>query len=396
MTRKICVVTGSRAEFGLLRLTMQRIAQDPDLTLQVIATGMHLSPEFGSTHQEIEQSGIRIDKRVDMLLSADSAVGIAKSTGLGVIGFADALNELRPDLVLVLGDRFEILSAVISALLARIPVGHIHGGEVTAGAIDDAIRHAITKMSHLHFVSTKEYQQRVIQMGESPGQVHCVGGLGVDSIAQTSLLDRAELERSLGIQLRQRNLLVTFHPATLENESPGKQMAELLSALGGFNEIGLIFTFPNADLGGRELVGQIERFTATYPNASAFASLGQLRYLSCMKHFDGIVGNSSSGVLEAPSLHKGTVNIGDRQRGRIQAASIINCLPRQIDIRNAIHKLLSPQFQATLEGTVSPYGAGGASVRIVDIIKGLKFDDLLQKPFYDLPAAACLVSGASR
>ena len=385
MTRKICVVTGTRAEFGLLYPLMQLIAGDPCLLLQVVATGMHLSPEFGLTYQEIEQSGIRIDKRVDMLLSSDSPVGIGKSVGLGVIGFADAIEELRPDLLLVLGDRFEILSTVIAALLARLPVAHIHGGEVTAGAIDDAIRHAITKMSHLHFVSTPEYQQRVIQLGEPPERVHCVGGLGVDAIVRTSFLDRAQLEQSLGVQLRKQNLLITFHPATLESESPGKQMTELLSALEGFDDAGLIFTFPNADAGGRELIAQIERFTAEHSNARAFASLGRLRYLSCMRHFDGVVGNSSSGILEAPSLHRGTVNIGSRQCGRIQAQSVINCPPNQTDIRNAIRKLLSQPFQETLSGIVSPYGTGGASARIVDLLKQVKLEGLVAKTFFDLP-----------
>ena len=396
MSHKICVITGTRAEYGLLRLLMQGICNDAQLELQVVATGMHLSPEFGSTYKVIEADGFRIDRKVEMLLSSDSATGMGKSVGLGVIGFADTLAELQPDLIVVLGDRFEILAAVTAALFMRIPVLHLHGGEVTEGALDESMRHAITKMSHVHCVATEEYRQRVIQLGEQPARVYCVGGLGVDAITQTKPMDLAELEASLDFKFKKRNLLITFHSATLEGESTGSQMEELLAALEGLDDTGLIFTLPNADAGGRELIAMLQAFTAKNPNARAYASLGQLRYLSCMVHCDGVVGNSSSGLLEAPTLKKGTVNIGDRQRGRLQASNVINCRARRNEIKVALQKLYSPAFQAGLAKVSNPYGDGGASARIVDIIKGLRHDGLLQKPFYDLPVVAGLASGASR
>lgn len=386
MSRKVCVITGTRAEYGLLRWLMRDIADDPDLTLQLVATGMHLSPEFGETSREIECDGFRIDKRVEMLLSADTPTAIGKSIGLGLIGFSDALSELVPDLVIVLGDRFEILSAVVAALVARIPVVHLHGGELTEGAVDDAIRHAITKMAHVHFVATEAYRRRVIQLGEFPGRVHCVGGLGVDAIQRLPRMGREELETSLGFTFRERNLLVTFHPATLEDVSATVQMTELLAALDTLDDVGLIFTLPNADAGGRGLIRQVEEFVGGRRNACAFASLGQLRYLSCMALVDGVVGNSSSGILEAPSFRIGTVNIGDRQRGRLQASSIINCAPVRGSITQAISTVFSPEFRANLYNVANPYGNGGACSQIVAEIKCLELDGLVKKTFFDLPA----------
>lgn len=385
MARRICVLTGTRAEYGLLRRVMRAIELDPDLVLQVLVTGSHLAPEFGSTYREIEADGFSITRKVEILLSADTASAIGKSIGLGVIGFADALQDLRPDLLLVLGDRFEVLAATVAALVARIPVAHLHGGEITEGAVDDAMRHAITKMAHIHFVATESYRKRVIQLGEAPERVYCVGGLGVDAIASLDLLEREALEASLGLKLRDRNLLVTFHPATLDSEPAGVQMRELLAALEAHADVGLIFTLPNADAGGRELIGLVEDFVEAHPNAHAFASLGQLRYLSCLRHVDGVVGNSSSGLLEAPTLKTGTVNIGDRQRGRLQAASVINCAPRRDAIDAALRTLLSPAFRSGLAETVNPYGQPGASLRIVAEIKRLRLDDLVRKSFFDLP-----------
>ena len=314
MNRKICVITGTRAEYGLLRWVMQGIKDDADLSLQVIATGMHLSPEFGLTYKAIEADGFRIDRKVEMLTSSDTPLGIAKSMGLGMIGFADALNELKPDLIVVLGDRFEIFSSVATALTACIPVAHLHGGETTEGAIDEAFRHSITKMSHYHFVAADEYKQRVIQLGEQPKNVFLVGGLGIDNIKKLRLLDRNALEVDLGVKFDKKNLLITFHPATLEISSAAKQMQALLAALAKLEETQLIFTMPNADTDGRALIKIVEKFTSNHSNAHAFISLGQLRYLSCISHVDGVVGNSSSGLLEVPSFRKGTINIGDRQR----------------------------------------------------------------------------------
>lgn len=384
MSRKICVVTGARAEYGLLRWVMQGIKDEPALTLQIIVTGMHLSPEFGLTYREIEQDGFKIDCKVEMLTSSDTPVGIAKSMGLGLIGFADALNELMPDLIVVLGDRFEIFSAVAAALVARVPVAHLHGGETTEGAFDEAIRHSITKMSHLHFVAAEEYRQRVIQLGEQPDRVFLVGGLGIDGIKRLKLLDREELESSLDFKLG-KNLLITFHPVTLEAATSADQMAELLAALAERHDTQLIFTMPNADTDGRVLITMVEQFVAQHTNARAYPSLGQLRYLSCIAHVDGVVGNSSSGLLEVPSFRKGTINIGDRQRGRLLAASVINCKPSRQSISAALGRLYEADFQASLN-LVTPYGEGGASEKVVETIKSYTFDGIAKKVFHDLPS----------
>ncbi len=385
MTRKICVVTGTRAEYGLLRWVMQNIRDDVGLTLQTIATGMHLSPEFGLTYREIENDGFQIDRMVEMLTSSDTPVGIAKSMGLGLIGFADALSQLRPDLMVVLGDRFEIFSAVSAALVARIPVAHLHGGETTEGAFDEALRHSITKMSHLHFVAAEEYRQRVIQLGESPERVFLVGGLGIDNIKRLKLLDRVALENSLDFKFGQRNLLITFHPVTLETATDEAQMTELLAALAVLEDTQLIFTMPNADTGGRKLIAMVNDFVALHHNAKAYTSLGQLRYLSCVAQVDGVVGNSSSGLAEVPSFKKGTINIGDRQRGRLQASSVIQCDPTRQSIGAAIQALYSPLFQSSLNYVRNPYGDGGASEKVLAIIRHTALEGLEKKSFHDLP-----------
>lgn len=387
MKRKICVITGTRAEYGLLRWVMEGIQDDSGLTLQIIATGTHLSPEFGLTFREIEQDGFQIDRKVEMLTSSDTPVGIAKSMGLGLIGFADALNELHPDLIVVLGDRFEIFSAVSAALVARIPVAHVHGGETTEGSIDEGLRHSITKMSHLHFVAAEEYRQRVIQLGEQPDRVFMVGGLGVDNIKRMKLLDREALEQSLGIQLGEKSLLVTFHPVTLETGTAADQMAALMAVLDGLHDTQLVFTMPNADTDGRVLITMIEQFVAQHANSRAYTSLGQLRYLSCLAHVDGVVGNSSSGLLEAPSFQKGTINIGDRQRGRLQAASVINCEPTRESITTALKHLYSAGFHTGLRNVRNPYGEGGASEKILATLKSAALDGVLKKSFYNASRA---------
>ena len=385
MTRKICVITGTRADYGLLRWVMQGIKDDPDLTLQIIATGMHLSPEFGLTYQAIEQDNFQIDRKVEMLTSSDTVVGISKSMGLGMIGFADALHDLQPDLIVVLGDRFEIFAAVSAALVARIPVAHLHGGETTEGAFDESLRHSITKMSHLHFVAVEVYRQRLIQLGEQPERVFLVGGLGVDNIKRLTLLNSSELEASLGFKFAQKNLLVTFHPVTLETATAADQMAELLAALIELKDTKLIFTLPNADTDGRALIKMVEKFVERHHNAHAYTSLGQLRYLSCIAQVDGVVGNSSSGLLEVPSFGKGTINIGDRQRGRLQATSVINSVPDRKNIAEAINKLYSADFQVSLSKVRNPYGEGGASEKIVTTIRNYAIDGIAKKAFYDLP-----------
>ena len=384
MTRKICVITGTRAEYGLLRWVMQGIKDEPELTLQIIATGMHLSPEFGLTYREIEKDGFQIDLKVEMLTSSDTPVGIAKSMGLGLIGFADALDVLQPNLIVVLGDRFEIFSAVSAALIARVPVAHLHGGEKTEGAFDEALRHSITKMSHLHFVAAEEYRQRVIQLGEQTERVFLVGGLGVDNIKRLKLIERAELEASLDFKLGQKSLLITFHSATLEASTAAEQMTELLASLSMLNDTQLVFTLPNADSDGRALINMVEQFVSTHPNARAYTSLGHLRYISCIAQVDGVVGNSSSGLMEVPSFKKGTVNIGDRQLGRLQAASVINCEPTRASIESALQRLYSVDFQETLPRVVNPYGQGGAAAKVVDILKRCTLNGLVKKTFQDL------------
>jgi GDP/UDP-N,N'-diacetylbacillosamine 2-epimerase (hydrolysing) len=382
--KKICVVTGTRADYGLLRWVLDGIQRSPELELQVIATGMHLAPEFGLTYREIEADGFMIDRKVEMLLSSDTAVGVAKSMGLAIIGFADAFAALNPDLVLVLGDRYEIFAAVSAAMIARIPIAHLHGGEATEGLIDEPIRHSITKMSHLHFVAAEEYRQRVIQLGEDPERVFLVGGLGIDNILKLPLLDRSALEASLDFKLGKRNLLITFHPVTLEQDTAAAQMGELLAALDALQDTHLIFTMPNADTGGRVLFEMIEAFVAQRSYAKAYTSLGQLRYLSAIVQVDAVVGNSSSGLIEVPSFNKGTINIGDRQRGRLKAASVIDCEPNRASIAQALHRLYEPRFQADLSNVQNPYGVGGASEAIVRNLEQISLTDLLKKRFHDL------------
>ncbi len=380
--KKICVVTGTRAEYGLLRWVMEGIRQSPELELQLVVTGMHLSPEFGMTIDAIEADGFIVDRRVEMLLSSDSTVGVTKSMGLGMIGFADVLVELKPDLMLVLGDRYEIFAAAASAMIARIPIAHLHGGETTEGAFDEAIRHSITKMSHLHFVAADEYRRRVIQLGEQPEYVFNVGGLGIDNILRLKLLSRAELEEAIDFKLAKQNLLITFHPVTLEQNTSAQQLDELLAALAELKDTALIFTMPNADTEGRALLRQIEVFCAQHSQAHAYTSLGQMRYLSCIQHVDGVVGNSSSGLSEVPSLKKGTINIGNRQRGRLKAASVIDCEPKRKSIGIALERLYSTEFQAELLKVKNPYGNGGASEAILGILKNQSFKNLLKKTFF--------------
>lgn len=384
MKRRVCVVTGSRAEYGLLYWLMKEIQASPVLDLQLIVTGMHLSPEFGLTYQNIEADGFHIDARVEMLLSSDSPTGIAKSIGLGVIGFADAFERLKPDIVVVLGDRFEIFAAAQAALVARIPIAHLHGGETTEGAIDEAFRHAITKMAHLHFTATEEYRARVVQLGESPDRVFNVGAAGIDNINRLQLLDRADMERELGFKFGKKNLLVTFHPVTLENASAENQFRELLAALDTLVDTHIIFTKPNADTDGRIIGFLIDEYVAKRrATAAAYTSLGQLRYLSIMRIADGIVGNSSSGLMEAPSLKVAVVNIGDRQLGRIRASNVVDCDPTQESILSAIKRILSPGFRDSLQHVVSPYGEGRVGEKIVAILKEHSLDGILKKSFFN-------------
>lgn len=381
---KICIVTGSRAEYGLLRWVMKGIQQSDNLKLQLIVTGMHLSNEFGSTYQEIEADGFQIDAKIEMLLSSDSPQGIAKSIGLATIGFADALENLKPDWLLLLGDRFELLAAASAALIAGIPIAHIHGGERTEGAFDEAIRHSITKMSYLHFVAAEEYRKRIIQLGEEPHRVFLVGGLGLDNISKLKLLERDVLETVLDIKFGEKNLLITYHPVTLEAGSATYHIEELLAALDKFDDTNLIFTMPNADVQGQVIGKMIKEFVKKRPNAKVYTSLGSLLYLSLIQCVDAVVGNSSSGLIEVPSLKKTTINIGDRQRGRLRASSIIDCEPTQLGIIAAINKAYSQDFKATLNNVKNPYGDGGASDKIVNILGCATSKTYIKKSFHDL------------
>jgi GDP/UDP-N,N'-diacetylbacillosamine 2-epimerase (hydrolysing) len=383
--KKICVVTGSRAEYGLLRYLMDDIQATPEFELQIVATGMHLSPEFGLTYQEIEKDGLKINKKVEMLLSSDTPSAIGKSTGLGMIGFADAFNDLNPDLLIVLGDRYEILAAATAAMFAKIPIAHISGGETTQGAYDEAIRHSITKMAWWHFVAADEYEKRVIQLGEDPKRVFNVGGLGVDAIKKTKLLSNKELMKKTGIKFGKKNLLITYHPETLEKESSKNTFQSLLGVLTEIKDVYLIFTMPNSDSGGRIIKTMINEFVTKHSQSSiSFSSMGSRNYLSTLQFVDGVVGNSSSGLAEVPTFKIGTVNIGERQSGRLKSEGVIDCNPDKKSITTAIKKLYSNSFQQNLKTVKNPYGEGNATEKIIDILKNKPLPDSLKKIFYNL------------
>ncbi|BAO56741.1 UDP-N-acetylglucosamine 2-epimerase [Nonlabens marinus] len=385
MNKKICIVTGTRAEYGIMYWLIKFLQEDLDIDLQLIVTGMHLSPEFGSTYKEIEGVGFKIDKKIEMLLSSDSEVGISKSMGLAQISFSEAFQDLAPDVILVLGDRFEIFSAVAAAMIARIPVAHLHGGEATQGLIDEPIRHSITKMSQLHFTATEVYRKRVIQMGENPSRVFNVGSPGLDNIHRLTLLDKRQFEKSIDFKLNQKNILITFHPVTLEKNTSKKQFKALLHSISNLEDTSFIFTKPNSDTDGRIIIQLIDEYVSKNPKTScAFKSLGQLRYLSALKYVDVVLGNSSSGLAEAPSFKVATIDIGDRQKGRIKADSVISCDPTEESISQALQLAFSKHFQESLKNVKNPYGEGGASEKIVKILKDFDYSDILKKKFYDI------------
>ena len=382
--RKVCIVTGTRAEYGLLFWLMKEIEADSQLHLQVIATGMHLSSEFGLTYKEIEKD-FKIDKKIEMLMSSDSTLGISKSMGLAQISFAEAYDELRPDIIVVLGDRYEIFSAISAAMVSRVPVAHLHGGEATEGIIDEPIRHSITKMSQLHFTATEEYKNRVIQLGEHPSRVFNVGGMGIENIKRLHLLNKDEFEKSVDMKLNKKNILVTFHPVTFENSTAKVQLQELLSAIDELKETNIIFTKANSDTDGRIINKIIDDYAAKNDSkARAFDSLGQLRYLSALQYIDAVVGNSSSGLIEAPSFNIGTINIGDRQKGRIKAKSIIDCLPDRKSITEAFEKLYKKEFQSEIKTIKNPYGDGCASKPIIEVLKTVNLENILKKEFFNI------------
>ena len=382
--KKICLITGSRAEYGLLKSIIKKINNSESLELKLVVTGMHLSSEFGHTFKEIESDGFYINKKVEILLGSDSSISITKSMGLAMISFSEVFDQLRPDLVLILGDRFEIFAAASAAMVACIPIAHIHGGELTEGAIDDAMRHSITKMSHLHFVASAEYKSRVIQLGEQPDKVFNVGSLGIENIKKTKLLSKVELESNLKLKFLRRNLLITFHPTTLESGLNLSHMNNLLNALSSLKDTNLIFTYPNADAEGRILINKLKEFCSKENNARSFASLGQIKYFSCINYVDGVIGNSSSGLIEVPTFKKGTINIGNRQKGRMKANSIIDCGTDTLEIVKAIEKLYSKEFQRDLLKVVNPYGQDNSSSKIIKILESINLNNIHKKSFYDI------------
>jgi UDP-hydrolysing UDP-N-acetyl-D-glucosamine 2-epimerase len=387
--RRICVVTGSRAEYGLLYWLMKEIEADPDLELQIVVTGTHLSPEFGLSCTAIEAAGFAIGEKLEILLSSDTAAGMTKSLGLAVIGFADIFPRLKPDILVLLGDRYEVMAAAQAALLARIPVAHISGGERTEGVVDEAIRHSLTKMSHLHFVAAERYRQRVIQLGEEPRRVFNHGDPGLDNIRRLSLLTREELETEIGFRLGELNFLVAYHPAALDPETAATGAGELLAALDSYDRARIIITGANGDAGGRAINRLLEEYARRLQERVLFrSSLGQVGYLSALKHCQLVVGNSSSGIVEAPALHTATVNIGDRQEGRLKAASIIDCGEDCREIKAAIDRALDAGFQRQLAGVRSLYGDCDACRKIKDELKHVNLDNLLRKKFYDLDFGA--------
>ncbi len=382
--KKICVFTGTRAEYGLLKPLMMEIEEDSSLKLQIIASAAHLSPEFGLTYKEIEQDGFKIDEKIEMLLSSDTSISISKSIGLGMIGYGEAINRLNPDIAIILGDRFEAIGFALTCAVHIIPIAHCYGGEITKGAVDEFFRHAITKLSYLHFVSTEEYRRRVIQLGEEPDRVFTVGALGIDNIKKMNLLSKKDLEKRLNFHFNKYNLLVTFHPVTLEKNDFCEQFKNLLTILSELEDTNIIFTKANADAKGRRLNKLIDEYVKKNSRRSvAFTSMGQLLYLSAMQYMDAVVGNSSSGIIEAPSLNIPTINIGIRQHGRIKAESIIDCNPTLKDIRSAFEKLYSHKFQAQLGNIVNPYGDGNSAQKIKKILKQIVIKNTIKK-FFDL------------
>lgn len=382
--KKICVLTATRAEYGLLKRLIQKLKQAEFFDVRIVVTGAHLSPEFGLTFQEIEADGFEIDEKIEMLLSSDSPAAISKSMGLAMIGFADYFERSKPDLLLVLGDRYETLAVCCAAMNHRIPIAHLYGGETTEGAVDEAMRHAITKMSYLHFTSTESYRKRVIQMGEEPDRVFNVGSIGVENVLKEKLLTKLALEESLNWKLDKPYAVVTFHPVTLEKQTAETQIAELLNAIERNPQYQYLFTKSNADCGGRIINQRIDEFVNEHGNCRAYFSLGMKRYLSAVKYASFVIGNSSSGIIEVPSFNIPTINIGDRQKNRIQAESIKNCAATSIDIENSIKSIMNTEIR----NSANPYEKKNVTTIIVKTIKKILIENniRIKKNFYDLEA----------
>lgn len=382
--RKICVITGTRAEFGLLRGILDGLESAPEVSLQLLVTGAHLVHGHGNTREEIKAAGFAISAEVDMLLASDSPRAVGHSMGLGVIGLTAALARLEPDIVVLLGDRYEALAAAQSAMALRIPVAHIHGGESTEGLIDEAIRHSITKMSHVHFTAAEPFMRKVIQMGEQPQTVYNVGAVGLDNISTLEPVSRTDLEDFLGLKLDAPILLVTYHPLTLDSNGAASVVA-LLEALAAQQGVRVVFTGANADALGQEINAKVSSFCALRVGVAVqVASLGVSRYLSLMSISDAVIGNSSSGLLEAPSVGVPTVNIGARQRGRLRAPSVVDCGEATEDILEAILTARSPETKTIAARQETPYGEPGASARIVEVLRTVDLNGILLKRFYEL------------
>ena len=386
MKRKICVVSTSRADYGLLFWLLKEIEKSRFLELSLVLSGSHLEERLGLTYKEIERDFKHFYK-VPLGLENDDETALCLAFSAGVAGFSKVLEQIKPDIMVLLGDRYEMLSAGIAGMLRAVPLAHIHGGESTQGAIDEEIRHALTKMSHIHFCATSLYKRRIIQLGENPARVYNVGGLGVENIKRLELLSKKDFENSIGFKLGKKNILVTFHPQTIEKKSASKEFSQILNALDSLKDTHFIFTGANADNGGKIINEMAQSYCLKNQEKAIFVmSLGQLRYLSAIKHADIVLGNSSSGISEAPSLKKATINIGNRQKGRIKAPSIIDVKCDKSKILKAIKKAYSKDFQAKLKSVKNPYGSGFASKKIIKVLENIKLNGILQKKFYDLDA----------
>ena len=379
----ICIVTTNRSDFGLLKNLIIELKNN-NFKVKVIAGGTHFSRKFGNTYTEIEGYGIKVDRKIYSKIKSDNAKDISHVLSAHIISSVKIFDDLKPDLIIVLGDRYEILGVTISAHISRIPVAHLHGGELTFGSIDDAFRHSITKMSHIHFVANKIYKNRIIQLGENPKNIFVVGGLGVDSIKKIKLLSQIDLEKRLKIKFNKKNLIVSFHPETLNRNQAKKQIDQLLSALNNLKNTTIIFSSPGLDLESKIIVKKIKKFIKRKNNAYYFSSLGQVNYFSILNIVDAIVGNSSSGVLEMPTFKKATINIGDRQLGRLKSSSVINCKIKKKEITNSLRKIYSKKFRKTLKYTKNIYGSSGSSIKIVKILKKINLRNILFKKFYDI------------
>jgi GDP/UDP-N,N'-diacetylbacillosamine 2-epimerase (hydrolysing) len=394
--KKLCAFTGSRADYSHLKPLMEAIRDSGAFSLRVLASGAHLSRELGLTYTEIVRDGFTINEKVKLPLGSGTPIDICKSMGVGLAGYGRAYQRMAPHAVIILGDRYEAFTAAAAAMIARLPIVHFNGGEATYGLIDEAIRHSITKMSYIHFTATEEYRRRVIQLGEDPNRVFCVGALSLDTLRRTPLLEKAGLEKALGISLKATTLAVTYHPVTLEDESAAAQFRHVLAAIDRLENTTIIFTKANADPNGRRINALIDAYVAGHRNkARAFASLGYKTYYSLLSHADAVVGNSSSGIIEAPSLGIPTVNIGDRQRGRIKAKSVLDCAPAASSIFRTLDTALSPEFRRMCRSVANPYGCGDASSRALAILEKQMNTINLKKEFY-APPGLCANSGLSR